>query len=155
MHIEKNVIESFLETLLGMDGKNKDSLNGCLDYVELNFKPKYHPYLVGSRTKYNLMPNTLKPVEKTLMCEVLSWSELPDRFASNISRCVQLEVKKVVRPKSHDCHIIMQYLLPLAIRKALPREPTIVLLELCSYFLTYVPKLELLNILKSWITKLQ
>lgn len=107
MHIEKNVIESILETLLGMDGKNKDSLNAHLECVELNCKPKYHPYLVGSRTKYNLMPFTLKPVEKTLMCEVLSWSKLPGRFASNISRCVQLEENKFVGPKSHDCHIIM------------------------------------------------
>lgn len=90
-----------------MDGKNKDSLNAHLDCVELNCKPKYHPYLVGSRTKYNLMPFTLKPVEKTLMCEVLSWSKLPGRLASNISRCVQLEEKKFVGPKSHDCHIIM------------------------------------------------
>ncbi|XP_050369177.1 uncharacterized protein LOC126787315 [Argentina anserina] len=48
MHIEKNVAEAILGTLLGMVGKDKDSLNARLDLQELKCKPKYHPKLVGS-----------------------------------------------------------------------------------------------------------
>ena len=71
-----------------MDGKNKASLNALLDLVDLNFKPKYHPKLVGGRTKYDPMPFTVKLAEKTLICEVLSLDELLDGFASNLSRCI-------------------------------------------------------------------
>ncbi|CAK8536725.1 unnamed protein product [Lathyrus sativus] len=36
--------------------------------------------------------------------------------------------------KSHDCHILMEQLLPLAIRNTLPHEISAVLIELCSFF---------------------
>ncbi|XP_040369498.1 uncharacterized protein LOC112186204 [Rosa chinensis] len=134
MHIEKNVTESVIGTLLGMDGKNKDSLNARLDLQELNCKPKYHPKLVGGRCTYDPMPFTLKVTEKSLFCEILSLALLPDGFSSNLARCVRKAERKLVGLKSHDCHIIMQYLLPLAIRHSLPKEAKVVLLELSSFF---------------------
>lgn len=43
MHIEKNVCESVVGTLLGIDGKNKDTLKARADLEELNIWPKLHP----------------------------------------------------------------------------------------------------------------
>ncbi|XP_050374570.1 uncharacterized protein LOC126792127 [Argentina anserina] len=133
MHIEKNVTESVIGTLLGMVGKDKDSLNARLDLKELNCKPKYHPKRVGGRWVYDPMPFTLTPAEKSLICEILSLVLLPDGFASNIARCVRKAEKNLTGMKSHDLHILMQYLLPLAIRH-LPKEAKSVLLELSSFF---------------------
>lgn len=45
---------------------------------------------------------------------------VPDGYASNISRCVQLKGHKITGLKSHDCHFLLHYLLQLVIRRALP-----------------------------------
>ncbi|XP_021311082.1 uncharacterized protein LOC8069577 isoform X3 [Sorghum bicolor] len=42
--------------------------------------------------------------------------------------------KKANGLKSHDCHILMQQLMPLALRGLLPDEVTSVLFDLCGYF---------------------
>ena len=36
--------------------------------------------------------------------------------------------------KSHDCHVLMQQLLPLAIRGVLHKDVCVVIVELCSFF---------------------
>ncbi|XP_062020749.1 uncharacterized protein LOC133737149 [Rosa rugosa] len=43
MHIEKNVCESIVGTLLGIDGKNKDTIKARADLEELNIWPNLHP----------------------------------------------------------------------------------------------------------------
>ncbi|GKE19181.1 transposon, En/Spm-like protein [Tanacetum coccineum] len=43
MHIEKNVCDNVLFTLLGIAGKRKDHLNARLDLKELNIRPSLHP----------------------------------------------------------------------------------------------------------------
>lgn len=55
-------------------------------------------------------------------------------FDANISRCVHLKPFKILGLKSHDNHILMQQLLPLALQKALPQHVRKPLIELCQYF---------------------
>ncbi|WJX68174.1 hypothetical protein P8452_52570 [Trifolium repens] len=45
-----------------------------------------------------------------------------------------LKKRKVSGLKSHDSHILMEHLLPIAFRKSLPKEVASVLIELCNYF---------------------
>ncbi|GKF98611.1 hypothetical protein Tco_0297394, partial [Tanacetum coccineum] len=40
MHVEKNVAESIVRTLLHVSGKTKDGLNARLDLAELGVKPE-------------------------------------------------------------------------------------------------------------------
>ena len=60
--------------------------------------------------------------------------KVPDGYASNISQYVQVEERKIFGLKSHDCHVLMQQLLPLAIRGALDKNVCVVIVELCSFF---------------------
>ena len=60
--------------------------------------------------------------------------KVPDGYASNISQYVQVEERKIFELKSHDCHVLMQQLLPLAIRGALDKNVCVVIVELCSFF---------------------
>ena len=60
--------------------------------------------------------------------------KVPDGYASNISQYVQVEERKIFGLKSHDCHVLMQQLLPLAIRGALDKKVCVVIVELCSFF---------------------
>ena len=65
---------------------------------------------------------------------------VPDGYSSNIYRCVDLVQKKIFGLKSHDCHIIIEQSLPLAIRNVLPDHVTAVLVEFCSFFIALSSK---------------
>ena len=45
---------------------------------------------------------------------------LPDGFVSNVGRCFKVEEGKVYAMKSHDCHVFMQRLLPIAFHDLVP-----------------------------------
>ena len=40
--------------------------------------------------------------------------KIPDGYASNLSRCVDMREGKLFGMKSHDCHVFMERLLPIA-----------------------------------------
>lgn len=100
----------------------------------MNIWPKLHPEQRGAKTFCPPAIFTLSNDEKTMMCEVFASFRPPDRFSSNIARCVQVKEKKFVGLKSHDGHIILHHLLPIAIRRVLPRRLCMVLLKLSSFF---------------------
>jgi len=50
-----------------------------------------------------------------------------DGYSSNISRCVHDENYRIFGLKSHDSHILMQHLLPIAIQNDFPNHVTVVL----------------------------
>ncbi|GAB2298096.1 hypothetical protein Dimus_038512 [Dionaea muscipula] len=137
MHIEKNVCDSVIGTLLDIEGKTKDSLNARLDLKEMKIRSALHP------TPESNMPNasfTMNSKQRSMFCKVLSMVRLLDGYASNISKRVDSVNCKVFGLKSHDCHIIMQYLLPMAVRKTLPREVSIVVIQLSNFFLELCSK---------------
>jgi hypothetical protein len=59
---------------------------------------------------------------------------MPDGYASNIKRCVILEQCKTTGLKTHDCHVLFQELLPIALRKLLPEKVLNPLLQLSQLF---------------------
>ncbi|XP_039126193.1 uncharacterized protein LOC120262183 [Dioscorea cayenensis subsp. rotundata] len=61
--------------------------------------------------------------------------KVPDGYASNISRCVNLQERKIGGLKSHDCHVLVQDILPLALRACNPPKEVIqVVSELATIF---------------------
>ena len=56
--------------------------------------------------------------------------KVPDGYASNISRCVDMPNMKSSDFKSHDYHVFLQQFLPLAAKHTLPIEVTTVLADL-------------------------
>ncbi|KAL6219265.1 hypothetical protein ACLB2K_012471 [Fragaria x ananassa] len=90
MHIEKNVTDSVLGTLLGLQGKNKDSKNARNNMVLLNVKHGLHLVTTEGNNDTIYPPasfNLLKD-EKTMMCEVMADYRPPDGWSSNIGSCV-------------------------------------------------------------------
>ncbi|KAF2302351.1 hypothetical protein GH714_034523 [Hevea brasiliensis] len=53
--------------------------------------------------------------ERDILCKVLKNVKMPDDYASNISRCVNLKECKISGLKSHDSHILIECMLPLAL----------------------------------------
>ncbi|XP_068338900.1 uncharacterized protein [Pyrus communis] len=134
MHIEKNVTESLVATLLGIVGKSKDNLNARLDLELMGMKPELHRKFVNGKPKMPPGVYTMKPLEKELFCKVLASIQVPDNYSSNISRLVHTKEKIVRGLKSHDWHVLMQQFLPIAIRKCLPTATAQILLELSAFF---------------------
>jgi hypothetical protein len=134
MHIEKNICDSILGTLLEMDGKSKDSLKARLDLQDMKIRKDQHPEV--GKHKYELPKAcyALTKEERRMLCRFLQSVKMPDGYASNIKRCVDLEKCKVSGLKTHDCHVIFQKLLPIALRNLLPEKVVIPLLELSQFF---------------------
>ena len=72
--------------------------------------------------------------EKRKVCQCLKEVKVPDNYSSNIARCVQVKQCKISGLKSHDCHVLMQQLLQLAIRGLLPKDVFSILIQLSAFF---------------------
>ena len=59
---------------------------------------------------------------------------MPQGYSSNIKSLVQLNDLKLVGLKSHDCHVLMQQLLVMAIRDILPNKVRHAITHLCFFF---------------------
>ncbi|KAM1728393.1 hypothetical protein ACFX12_018897 [Malus domestica] len=69
MHIEKNVTESLVATLLGIVGKSKDNLNARLDLELMGMKPELQRKFVNGKPKMHPGAYTMKPLENELFCK--------------------------------------------------------------------------------------
>ncbi|XP_055960503.1 uncharacterized protein LOC130015062 [Mercurialis annua] len=82
-------------------------------------------------------PKALYALDRDLKKILLEWIQklkFPDGYVSNLSRCVDLNSLKMMGMKSHDCHVFMQRLLPIALRELLPAEVWEPLTELSIFF---------------------
>lgn len=131
MHIEKNVCDNVLYIVLNDKNKSKDTLNARKDLKQMGIRPDLWSDEKGT---YHLALYSLTRDTKKLFLKTLKNVKLPDGYSSNISRCVNEAQQKIFGLKSHDCHIIMEQLLPFSIRNLLPHNVTTVLVELCSFF---------------------
>ncbi|XP_073034332.1 uncharacterized protein [Primulina eburnea] len=124
MHVEKNVCENIIGTLLNQKKKSKDGVNARRDLMHLKIREELHPQEKGEN-KYHLpaAPYTLSKKEMNIFCSRLKKIKLPDGYSSNIGNCVSLEERKLIGLKSHDCHVLMQQLLSVALRNLLPKGP--------------------------------
>jgi hypothetical protein len=135
MHIEKNIYDSIIGTLLDMPGKTKDHFNARYDLQEMRIRKKLHPIEIGKGcAKYGQSCFSMSPHEKSIFCGVLKDAKLPDGSASNISKCVQVGNKKIFGYKSHDAHFMLHYLLQVPIRSTLPNAVAEPLIRLGSFF---------------------
>lgn len=134
MHIEKNVFDNILNTLLNVDKKSKDGLNARLDLQTMGIRPDLHPIAQGNKTYLPPAIFTMNISEKKMFCQVLKDVKFPDGYASNLHNKVLVDQRKLIGLKSHDCHVIMQHLLPLAIRRILPQKVCTALIRLSNFF---------------------
>src|SRR6266540_6392553 len=117
MHVKKNVCDSILGILLDIKGKMKEGIKSCKDFVDLNIRHELHSeerangkhYLPAA--SYNLTTD-----EKKAICKCLRVVRVPMGYSSNIKNLVSMKDLKLVGMKSHDCHVMMTQMLPIAIK---------------------------------------
>ncbi|KAH0687961.1 hypothetical protein KY284_018514, partial [Solanum tuberosum] len=88
MHIEKNIVDSILGTLLDISGKKKDHKKARYDLRDMGIRKNLHPKDTkdSKRTKFAKACFSMTNGEKSIFCGVLKTTKLPDGSASNISR---------------------------------------------------------------------
>lgn len=133
MHVEKNVAASLIATLLHC-GNSKDGIKARKDLEALGIRKDLHPKPHGKRILLPAAPWSLSKSEKKTFCKRLFDFKGPDGYCSNIASCVSLDDCKIMGLKSHDYHVLMQQLLPVAVRGLLPKGPRIAIFRLCAFF---------------------
>jgi len=135
MHIEKNICENVIRTLLNIEREPKEHLRTRLDLVKMGIRKDFNP--INIRPNKVFLPHarfSLLVKEKDIFCSVLKGVKVPKSYGSNVSRCFNLEQQNFLGLKSHDFNILMQDLLKVEIRKVLPKEVARVLMKLSSFF---------------------
>ncbi|KAL4581331.1 hypothetical protein LXL04_017545 [Taraxacum kok-saghyz] len=142
MHIEKNICDNVVATLLDISGKSKDHVKGRFDLLDLGIKESLQPELSedGAHVIFQNACFSMSSKEKSMFCRVLKETKLPYGCASNIARCVHSSEKKFSGYKSHDAHIFLHYFLQVAVRKSLPKHVAIPLIRLGEFFRTLCSK---------------
>jgi len=72
--------------------------------------------------------------EKRSFCNCLRMLKVPQGYSSNIKSLVSVNDLKLVGLKSHDCHVLMQHLLPVEIQGILPVKVQVAITRLCFVF---------------------
>ncbi|KAL0558514.1 hypothetical protein IC582_003088 [Cucumis melo] len=134
MHIEKNVCMNIFGTLLDISGKTKDSLNARCDLADLKIQPELTP--INGEKKIFIPPAcyTLTKKEKRFLLKSLSKMKVPWGYSSNVTNLVSIEDSKLNGLNSHDCHVLLQQLLPVAIRFVLPKHVRYAITRFCLVF---------------------
>ena len=108
MHIEKNMCDSLIGTILHISGKAKDTLQAQKVLKFLKLRHDLHPEDMEEGNKY-LSPASynLSKTEKIAMCKCLHGIKVPSGYFANIKRLVNMIDLKLTGMKSHDCHVMM------------------------------------------------
>ena len=67
------------------------------------------------------------------MFECLRSIKVPSSFSSNVKGIINVAEKKFLNLKSHDCHVLMTQLLPIALRGILPLNVRLATVKLCAF----------------------
>jgi len=133
MHNEKNVAEAIWNTCFDISDKTKDNVKARQDLELLCNRPSLHLYQRNGKWQRPRAPYCIDKDDKP---KILNWFQelkFPDGYASNIRRGVNLLQKKIFGLKSHDFHIFIERILPVAFRGFVPDDIWTCLAEL-SYF---------------------
>jgi len=116
MHIEKNICDYILATFLGLVGKSKDNINARLDLEDMGIRKKLHLRYDGKSYSVPQAPYTMDKARKQAFSDFIRSVKSPDGFASNIATHITIDGCNLQGLKAHDCHILLQRILPVAIR---------------------------------------
>ena len=123
------MFENIFNRGMNVDWKIKDNAKSRLDLMEICRRPKL--YVVDGK-----FPKACYTLDKNGRNELCVWVQnlrFPYGYASNIARCVNMRKHKLFGMKSHDCHVFMQRLIPIAFREMLPSAVWQALTELILF----------------------
>ncbi|CAM8930615.1 unnamed protein product [Rhodiola kirilowii] len=110
MHIEKNVFDNIIGTVLGLEGKTKDDIKARKGLEELGVRRKlwFKPTTPGTsrKEKVSKAPYTVTPSEMLEILELIKDVKYPSGYAGTLKSKINLDDKKFIGLKTHDCHVM-------------------------------------------------
>ena len=102
--------------------------------AEIGIWDQLHPRSDGKKIYLPPACHTLSKNEKISFFQCLRRVKVPHGYSSNIKSPVQMKDLKLVDLKSHECHVLMQQLLAMAIRDIFPNKVRLAITWLCLFF---------------------
>ena len=155
MHICKNVLESLLATLMNMPDKTKDGPKARRDLEDLKIMVDLHmpPRKMSdemetemeaaekgkkvNKKEENYCPPscfTLSPKEIDQFFKCLTEIKVCSGYCGKISKFLDTKKKRFSGMKSHDYHVMMTQILPVALRGIMDKHVRDMLIGLCNCF---------------------
>jgi hypothetical protein len=115
MHVEKNVCESLIGTLLNTNGKTRDHGHERADLKKIGIRQELWLDDIIKGMKLPTSCITLSKNEKEF-CGFLKNVKVPSGYSMNISRLISLpELKIAPGVKSHDYHVLLMQMITVGI----------------------------------------
>ena len=134
MHVEKNIFDNVIGTVISIKGKMKDSLNTRLDLKEMGIRYTLRPIEVNGKIELPSACYSLSNDKKRVLCLWVKTLKFSEGYSANLSRCVNIEERKIFGMKTHDCHVFLERLLPHEVRDFLPKKVYDALIEFSNFF---------------------
>ncbi|KAL0295008.1 UNVERIFIED_CONTAM: hypothetical protein Sangu_3206400 [Sesamum angustifolium] len=118
---------------MDIKGKSKDNLNARNDLAITCNRPELQ---VDERRPTVMLKAvyTLTKGQKRKVCEWVKCLRFPDGYTSNLSKCVDMMESRLHGMNSHDCHVFIQKLIPVAFREMVPEHVWNALMEVSLMF---------------------
>jgi hypothetical protein len=130
------VCEATCGTLLQQKAKGKDHKNAREDLKELGIRLELYAEETETGTNLPVAATTLSKAERKEFCQFLHDLKVPSGYSSNFKRLVSVKDMKINfnLMKSHDCHVLMTALLPIALRGIKTELVRDAVTSLCLFF---------------------
>ena len=102
MHVEKNVCDSFLGTILVYPCKSKDTNNARHDLENLGIKKELYLYEKGNKLMKATAEYTLTEVDHRQFCKFSQSVTFPNGFASKLTKNISPNDTKILGLKSYN-----------------------------------------------------
>jgi hypothetical protein len=91
MHIEKNVFDNVFNTVMDVKGKSKDNAKARMDLADICKRRELElQYISDGKTIKPKAKYSFTIEQKRTICEWVKHLKMPDGYASNLSRCVDM-----------------------------------------------------------------
>ena len=102
MHIEKNICENILWTLLKVESKTKDTMNARLDLHNMKIRPQYHSVQQGTSPKFLKAHYVMTEKHRSEFCKFLKAVKFLDGYVANLAKSISVDGTMVVgKLKTH------------------------------------------------------
>ncbi|KAG7588624.1 putative transposase Ptta/En/Spm plant [Arabidopsis suecica] len=120
MHIEKNVLDNIIYTVMNMKDRSKDTVRSRINVSRFCDQPELHVDDQG-KAPFPIWRLSAK-AKKNLLEWVKSEVKFPDGYVADLASCANIKAGKFSGMKSHDNHVFMERLLPFVFAELLPRN---------------------------------
>jgi hypothetical protein len=134
MHVEMNMCERLLGTLLNTDGKTRDHGHTQANLEKMGIR---HELWLDDSVKGTELPTlciTHSKHEKKEFCGFLKNVKVPSDYSTNVSKLISFpDLNVAPGVKSHDSHVLLRQMIAIGIQNILPVNIREAIINFCFF----------------------